>query len=232
MRHEDDDEEKEFDIMNVKIINVTISDNSSELIRKDAYIGGKQVKVLIDSGDDHNIIRPHLGQKLYRRRTVRAMRFDGSSTTKKSTNIFKYKIKMEGQVYKDVILTEWELLEQQDIILGKPWLVQYNPRIDWRTHTIELPTPLAPVESEEFEERVKQGNYTEVYSTSIKKNETERVPTPIHQVLDEFPQVIPDQLPDVLPPERDIEHVILLEQDAKPFTGAPFRLSKGARSSG
>ncbi|CEG50108.1 retroelement pol polyprotein [Plasmopara halstedii] len=116
--------------MNVKINNVTVSDNSSELIRKVAYIGGKQVKVLIDSGADHNIIRPHLGQNLYQRRTVRAMRFDGSSTKKKSTNIFKDKIKMEGQVYKDVVLTESELTEQQYIILGKPWLVQYIPRID------------------------------------------------------------------------------------------------------
>ncbi|CEG37684.1 retrotransposon unclassified [Plasmopara halstedii] len=133
---------------------------------------------------------------------------------------------MEGQVYKDVVLTEWELTEQQDIILGKPWLVQYNPRIDSRTHTTELPTPLAPVESGEFEERVKQGYYAEVYLMSIKKKEIEPVPVPIHQVLDEYPQVFPDQLPDVLPPERDIEHEILLKQDAKPSNGAPFRLSK------
>ncbi|CEG40177.1 retroelement pol polyprotein [Plasmopara halstedii] len=217
MRHEDDDEEMELGIMNVKINNVTVSDNSSELIRKDAYIGGKQVKELIDSGADHNIIRPHLGQNLYQRRTVRVMRFDGSSTDK---------IKMEGQVYKDVVLTEWELTEQQDIILGKPWLVQYNPRIDWRTHTIELPTFLAPVESEEFKERVNQGYYAKVYSMSIKKKETEPVPAPIHQVLDEFPQVSPDQLPDVLLWRQDIRHEILLKQDAKPSTGAPFRLSK------
>ncbi|KAI9910020.1 hypothetical protein PsorP6_010909 [Peronosclerospora sorghi] len=125
--------ESDLKVLNVRVNNLNLSDTSSELIRKDATIGGNQVNVLIGSDADHNIIRPKLGKKILQRRKVRATQFDGIVSIKKNTNVYKVDILVECETYKNVVLTEWELPEQQDVVLGKPWLVQFNPSIDWRT---------------------------------------------------------------------------------------------------
>ncbi|KAI9920080.1 hypothetical protein PsorP6_015490 [Peronosclerospora sorghi] len=50
----------------------------------------------------------------------------------------------------------------QDIILGKPWLVQYNLKIDWQTHVIQLPRNIKPLDSEDFERKLKEGYYAKI----------------------------------------------------------------------
>ncbi|KAI9919641.1 hypothetical protein PsorP6_017722 [Peronosclerospora sorghi] len=127
-------ENEEEDMIDTIVIgNVTAEEKYNELIRKKRSLGDARVKILIDSGANHNIIRPILGTYMFQKKKIQAVRFDGLTTTKKITNVFKKDIMMEGQVFKDITLTEWELPHQQDIILGKPWLVQYNHKIDWRT---------------------------------------------------------------------------------------------------
>ncbi|KAI9916587.1 hypothetical protein PsorP6_018201 [Peronosclerospora sorghi] len=122
------------------ICHVIAEDKSNELIRKEGILGDARVKIRIDSGAENNITRPRLGTHLFQKKKIEAVQFDGSTTTKKMTNVFKEDIMMEGQVFKDITLTGWEFPHQQDIILGEPWLVQYNHKIDWRTHVIQLTT--------------------------------------------------------------------------------------------
>ncbi|KAI9905712.1 hypothetical protein PsorP6_014038 [Peronosclerospora sorghi] len=85
----DEQEDDDLNVLNVRANNLNLNDTSSELIHKDAIIGGNQVKVLIDSGADHNIIRPKLGKKLLQRRSVRATRFDGTVSIAKNTNVYE-----------------------------------------------------------------------------------------------------------------------------------------------
>ena len=44
--------------------------------------------------------------------------------------------------------------------------------------------------------------------------------------MQEFADVFPEQLPDALPPLRDVNFELQMKPDAKPSTRAPFRLSK------
>ncbi|KAI9915375.1 hypothetical protein PsorP6_007813 [Peronosclerospora sorghi] len=91
----------------IVIGHITAEDKSNELIRKEGSLGDARVKILIHSGADHKVIRPSLGTHLFQKKKIEAVSFDGSTTTKKMTNVFKEDIMMEGQVFKDITLTEW-----------------------------------------------------------------------------------------------------------------------------
>ena len=47
-------------------------------------------------------------------------------------NIYREDLTMEGHIDNDMILTEVELRQHRGAIFEKPWLVQFNPRINWR----------------------------------------------------------------------------------------------------
>ena len=53
----------------------------------------------------------------------------------------------------------------------------------------------------------------------------EVIPPQIEQVLVEFGDVMPKQLPKTLPPRRNIDHQIELVQGAKPPAKAPYRIA-------
>ena len=37
-------------------------------------------------------------------------------------------------------------LEGYDVVLGKPWLTDHNPLVDWKCHTVQMCVPAAKVE--------------------------------------------------------------------------------------
>jgi hypothetical protein len=47
----------------------------------------------------------------------------------------------------------------------------------------------------------------------------------IKRVLDEFPNVMPEELPKDLPPRRQVNHVIKVMLRMAPFAKAPYRMS-------
>ncbi|KAI9920317.1 hypothetical protein PsorP6_015543 [Peronosclerospora sorghi] len=100
------EDESDLNVLNVRVNNLNPNYTPNELIRKHATTGGNQVNVLIDSVADHSIIRPKFGKKLLQRRTARATRFDGTVIMKKNTNVYKEDIVVEGERYKNVVLTE------------------------------------------------------------------------------------------------------------------------------
>jgi hypothetical protein len=55
---------------------------------------------------------------------------------------------------------------------------------------------------------------------------TDPVKDAVHALFDEYtPSVFRNELPPRLPPEREIDHLIRMKKDVKPFTGASYRLS-------
>ncbi|KAJ9522138.1 hypothetical protein QJQ45_005140 [Haematococcus lacustris] len=131
-------------------------------------------------------------------------------------------------------------LHNFDIILGKPWLAEINPRIDWkanimrfrhagRQHTLRPP--------------VKQPGTTNTSGSPLLINKCPAFLVSItpadsnaetcHQVLDcspivqEYADVFPSDLPHGLPPERSVDHRIELQQ-AKPPPARPiYNVSSG-----
>ncbi|KAJ9511482.1 hypothetical protein QJQ45_029856 [Haematococcus lacustris] len=141
-------------------------------------------------------------------------------------------------------------LHDFDIILGKPWLAEINPRIDWkanimrfrhagRQHTLRPPvkqpgttnTSGSPLLISSAQLRTAISNKCPFFLVSITPADSNA--ETCHQVLDcspivqEYADVFPSDLPHGLPPERSVDHRIELQQ-AKPPPARPiYNVSSG-----
>ncbi|CAI7854225.1 unnamed protein product [Closterium sp. NIES-53] len=129
-----------------------------------------------------------------------------------------------------------------DLILGRDFLKKFNPEINWVTRTasiynqdrrVPLPnwsnTGDIPEETlARFEKDVKR-TMAEFVALVTNEDEGERktleLPPAIKKLLEEFEDVLPDDLPDQLPPYRTHQHEIIEEPGSKPTFRAPYRLS-------
>jgi transposase InsO family protein len=118
----------------------------SPLFIVSASLEGKPAKALIDSGATHNFVSSDLVsrdrevfKKLIRPNAVpSASMVDGSSTQsegyleKAQLKIDQLQCKLTAQIIS---------IARYDLILGKPWLFQFNPFIDWRENRLEITLP-------------------------------------------------------------------------------------------
>jgi len=140
-------------------------------------------------------------------------------------------------------------VEGADAVLGRDWLSAHNPTVDWRKGRIqvkindrllELPTlkvrndgqqQIEMVSMETMARSIKKGaegfvvylQSTEVEDATTE--ETPEVPCIIQELLKEFKDVFPAELPPGTPPDRGFEHKIKLEPGAKPPVKAAYRMS-------
>ncbi|CAI7730659.1 unnamed protein product [Closterium sp. NIES-53] len=129
-----------------------------------------------------------------------------------------------------------------DLILGRDFLKKFNPKINWVTLTasifnqdIRVPLPnwsnTGDIPEETlacFEKDVKRtmaGFVALVTNEDEGERKTLELPPAIQKLLEEFEDVLPDDLPDQLPPYRTHQHEIIEEPGSKPTFGAPYRLS-------
>ncbi|GMF34374.1 unnamed protein product [Phytophthora fragariaefolia] len=249
-----------------------------ELLRFEGLMNGQVVRVLIDSGAERNIVRPGLAQHYVDAAKVTAEPFDGSTTPARMAQCCCESL---SRSFKDVSLIEWEVSENQDVILGHPWLVQFNSIINWQTGWLDVTSdflqplpaklgqqldvhvqagyfhmPLGPrsieargcqplpivfdnrddddadtslvgLSAARFATKVQADVYAELYHGKIKASpKVKTIPPQLQTVVQEFADVFPVELPPGLPPNRSIEHDVVLKSGAKPSNRAPIRLSK------
>lgn len=112
---------------------------SSKVIKLVAKVRGDTVTVLVDSGASHDYVATHLVTKLSlptvegEAMTVRlgdGHQVDASLLVPRLT----YRVKS----FKDARPFRVTTLAGYDLILGKPWLTQFNPSINWVSNTIKL----------------------------------------------------------------------------------------------
>ncbi|GMF23065.1 unnamed protein product [Phytophthora lilii] len=320
---EDDDAEEEEEDDTVELLQsmqlnmVAVQNPSTEargLLRVNGLMNGQSIRILIDSGAERNIVRPGLAQHFVDAAKVIAERFDGTTTPARTALRCVETLRFADQVFAEVPLIEWEVSVNQDVILGHPWLVQFNPSIDWHTgvmrfreqrkvvdyrainhsHPVKQPVevpvvspeflqhpmpqdlrqqlnehveagyfhmPLGPssmfalrctppsqvvgkkndddeyaslcvLSAEKFESKVKAREYVELFHVTVKTSpKVKTVARELQPVLKEFADVFPKELPSQLPPQRSIEHEVVLKpgasrKGAQPSNRAPFRLSK------
>ncbi|GMF14672.1 unnamed protein product [Phytophthora lilii] len=70
-----------------------------------------------------------------------AERFDGTTTPARTAQRCCETLSFDGRDFSDVSLIEWDVSANQDVILGHPWLVQFNPVINWQTGVMRFPRP-------------------------------------------------------------------------------------------
>jgi len=129
-----------------------------------------------------------------------------------------------------------------DLILGMTWLYDHNPLINWRTQEISwtgwnvarpASTPRTPnyetVCAKSFK-KILQKELAECFVLLINEVTSDIDPNPIEalnlDLVKEYPEVFPENLPSRLPPPRSVDHRIDLIPDAKPYARTPYRLSK------
>jgi hypothetical protein len=107
-----------------------------------------------------------------------------------------------------------------DVILGKDWLGKHMVLIDCAKKSIKLLTP----DGKELEFVIEPVVTAKGVANRVKVNQLDASQGSEVPVVNEFPDVFPEELPG-MPPDRDIEFVIELKPGTAPIYKTPFRMT-------
>jgi hypothetical protein len=107
-----------------------------------------------------------------------------------------------------------------DFILGMDWLSKYKVPINCAKKSVKLTTP----EGKELEFIVEPVVTTKGVANHAKVNQLDASQGSEVPVVNEFPDVFPEELPG-MPPDRDIEFVIELNPGTSPIYKTPYRMA-------
>jgi hypothetical protein len=228
-----------------------------ELLETVFYLQKTGLRTLIDSGAQKNFISESSLNLIQLQYPLQVYRLKGheqffaksfSGETQLITRYLRCSLEhTSGLKFPDVKLYVSNL--SFDILLGKPWHTQYNPKIDWTKNTLKfgdtMITAVRPdfvpeqeiISAKQFVKFVKDENVdcfciqftrpavTHVGSVKIEPS-SDKDKAQETQLLDEFKDVFPEDLPFKLPPTRDVNHSIdLTSPDIKPIARSPYRMS-------
>ncbi|OWZ04131.1 hypothetical protein PHMEG_00024019, partial [Phytophthora megakarya] len=151
-----------------------------------ALVNGKQLRLLVDSGASHYIVKSGVFDQLAGSRTVNisARSFDGKA---ESRMVRTFDVSVVVPQCKEVCVPflEWPLRQGYDGMLGQPWLKVANPSIDWSRGLI-LDSPVSTPEDapgadipedvscdaldvDDFLAGLHAGDYLEIYRVEMDK---------------------------------------------------------------
>ena len=203
-------------------------ENRHQLLEVSGQIGKEAVKCLLDSGATHNVVsrvlleKVHMDVKVIRRKfRGKAVMFDSSEVA--VLNEVRIPIRLfQREMLVDCLVLDSDAISN-GVVLGKPWLCEWNPTIDWATHTITVPpkphimTVRAFRRSQKLGEPVflgmlkltKEGPVLEVENWLERVQHSER----FAEVLRQFADVFQPPPPGVH--EKEVKHTIPLKAGAE-----------------
>ena len=224
-----------------------------DLLRLEGKINGRRATFLIDCGSTHDFISSDF-VKQYRLPTSASEEVltvslaDGSTTSQALETTDKLKV-VVGGFSEQQSFTVFPL-SRYDVILGKPWLFRNNPAIDFRTNKVGVGSQVLDaytgtgadecmfMSGKQARRELRRGSkgFLAWISTADHQQATP-VPTPrievsgeraaeMQQLLKEFRDQLPENLPDSLPPKRFVDHEIQLEAGGTPPSRGAYRLPK------
>jgi hypothetical protein len=197
-----------------------------------------KARCLIDCGATHNFIAEHLlppdAKLQHVQKTVRVV--NGATVTTKG------KVELSLWIRNSTFhITAWVFHTSQfDVVLGQPWLSQYNPVINWKFRTVEYQhkpltapsqslrvdgtTSLSLASIRDIRQAVthQDGDLFMVKVTTPKPDDT-RSEKQVQKWQKEYPEVFSP--PSGLPPHCHIQHTIPTG-NADPVACRPYRLSQ------
>jgi hypothetical protein len=219
-------------------LNTTHQSHSTQLIKLQAKINGLPATVLVDCGASDNFGSLSFLAKAGVKLAATDLSVTMADGTQHCCQQTASKIPIRIGRYKEKLHLQAMPLEQCDIILGKRWLSTHNPSVDWQANTLSfvfkgenihlkaVPDPQPASASNlllsalQLQRAVKKGSNlfvalvrttdTSDTSTSDGTNTagTEKLTL---EIVSEYSDVFPDQLPKGLPPSREVDHAIELE---------------------
>ena len=228
-------------------LNTASHEHSDSLLLLQARLNGIKAVVLIDSGASENFVsQQFLSRHKLRLSEVSVLSVVLADGREHACDQALTRAQLRIGRYKDHVQLRSLPLQQCDIILGKPWLTRINPAIDWQANTLQFqhkgeavflscnldsdstPTCSTLLSSQQLKRAVRKGS--ELFMAVVKPTDetpaSSSEPSPLAaQLLSEFADVFPDQLPAGLPPSRDVDHAIETVPGAAPPSKAPYRMS-------
>jgi len=196
-----------------------------------------ETQALVDSGATHNFISTEIVNKFEipfdRITPQQLMLADGSKSF--CTGSVELTFKVEEKTCDEKFMVA-------DIkytcILGKPWLTNNNPGIDWTNNLLSLnyvakespiemasQNPILLLSSVEMENHLDESEVYLIRLNSVQEAPA-KVPNDLKPILDEFKDVFPEDLPPGLPPSRfEKDFTIELKPDVKPVVRPLRRLA-------
>ncbi|XP_076917203.1 uncharacterized protein LOC143577178 [Bidens hawaiensis] len=207
---------------------------------------GKVCTFVIDSGSCDNLISEEAAQKLalkteshHKPYKLQWLKKGGEVTVSKKA-LVSFSI---GTTYKDDVVCDVVPMDACHLLLGRPWEYDRSIEHDGRSNSYSFmssgvkislvpskPKQLATKQSgnlltiSQFEDELVEADNVFVLIEKPVAEEVE-IPEAMIPLLEEFSDVFPDDLPDGLPPLRDIQHNIDLEPGSQ-FPNRPhYRMS-------
>lgn len=235
----------------VRLQSFTTKEAARTLLTFVGSINGHPARILVDGGAEGNVISSSFQTKhsipLHSHQPIPIVLPDGTF----SITCHTASIHFARDNYSDDLQPLIYNLRKYDLILGKPWLTQINPLINWRTNDLHFQHNGKNVlwtcrgfKSPSISKRsqgivmshlhfstlaTQEGN--EVFLSMVKLGDNKRLtPTPLPPEIrplieEEFPDVFPDSLPDGLPPDRGDAMKIETDPNADPPVRPIIRLS-------
>lgn len=213
------------------------SKKQAQLIVTDGFMEGHKVRVLIDPGATENFLSRSVAMKLglmLMKDVSEEVELPNGQTEVIET--LPRSVELSIGRYKESI--EWRVirLARYDVILGMPWMEQYNPKVDWRRKVItssgwkiygdrirsqnrNLPLFVMGTASISRDDVCFLGLIRDIGST-----DKPYIPESLNDIFMEYKDVFPDDLPAGLPPKRRVDHKIEVIPGSTSTCKAPYRL--------
>ena len=220
------------------------------MLKVSVSVNGLPCSALVDSGSSENFVRPSLSKRAssqaVKRSPLKIYFADGRSDT--TSSFVTADLEVSGWNGK----TEFAILEMpHDMILGLPWLKMACPTIDWKSLTLKFPEPLSQpplhrphsphisslsdedsslgglylITAEEFDDAFLEDGELFVGFLNVANSDAKDGPDSVfEEIVNEFLDVFPDDLPAELPPDRGFDFEIELLPGTKPIVQPVRRL--------
>ena len=221
--------------------------HNNDLIRIRGHVGKHSATVMVDSGStgnfiDNSYVNNHSLAK-WKLKVPESVRL-ADGTMHKCTHYSTVNIRM-GKV-KQLIQLNIIPLKAANVILGIPWLQQYEPTIDWKSGSVSVSVNgnqiVLPkysdasddsmiVSSLQFSRMIRHpdSKYGVLFINSVdatkESSSSEVIDPEVQSLLNRYSDVFPDDLPAGLPPEREVDHKIEIIPGSEPPVRAPYRMS-------
>ena len=231
---------------NVRLLSSTLASPfespSQGLLITRGSINGVPCRLLIDNGSHISYISERFALQLginTKPTDQKATMANGSISHLKETD--KYGVVVQLGIFKEKRRFAICPLYGYDAILGKNWLHDHNPYINHRTNEVFLgygkETLMIKATLEKSESLISRSTIMRdlrrknpVFAVILRSEDTEarkkEVPKGIKNILQDYSDVFPSELPKGLPPKRGKDFKIELTPDATPQKKGLYRMSE------
>eukprot|EP00253_Pinus_taeda_P004110 PITA_04110 len=228
-------------------------DQRKALFRTVCKSRGKCCKLIIDSGSTDNLVVVEMVEKLGLKKLKHPTPYKVSWLQKGHQLLVDEQCEVEFQIgkYKDKILCDVMPMDVCHLLLGRPWQFDRSAVHDGKTNCYKfvkdgIKHTLVPIKEENTAEAsgvkalllggkefIKQIEDSEINFAVIRRpravvlhTQVSDLPEEVQRLLQDFGDIVVDDLPDELPPRRGISHSINFIPGASLPNKAAYRMSR------